>query len=529
MKLLRIGSSNNCNIIYHNAFVSGVHAELLLTDDGELFITDKNSLNGTFVGNTRINPNEETKVQRGDLIRFGDVELNWSHVPNQYGPKAGETWWNIGTSQRNEIVVSSQFASRYHAILMKKDKKFFLMDNDSKNGTMVNGSKIAKNKFIPIKKNDNVICGDVDVTDQIREITGGRGSGSGVLKWILIALAAAAVLAGLVFGALKLFSKPYSKRYMPAVVYVDASYHYEIVFENIPVSKEVWESVVGTPYGILRYEDSKRLSATAFFIDRNGVLATNRHVANPGEYMDDQEKTQVRNTVSEFISNQIPFESCANNSEANQLRNTMLGSVIYAQWRHSGNYRLQNLNAMIRSMKQAPFTIKSVLDYVTVGYPSRYYSDHNEYEHCFVLAVSPTDDKDVALLQLNTKKTPETIKDVIDINRFYDGTIQPLKDKLVWIGYPRGNYWGLDESIHSLLPQVRETMVSKQPGRYTFEFQGEGQPGASGSPIFNAKNGRLYGVLVGGYNAAATYGFACRAKYIKELYDENVEVISIHQ
>ena len=60
MKLLRIGSSNNCNIIYHNSFVSGVHAELLMTDDGQLFLTDKNSLNGTFVGNTRLNPNEET-------------------------------------------------------------------------------------------------------------------------------------------------------------------------------------------------------------------------------------------------------------------------------------------------------------------------------------------------------------------------------------------------------------------------------------------------------------------------------------
>ncbi|MBQ6578174.1 MAG: FHA domain-containing protein [Bacteroidales bacterium] len=492
MKLLRIGSSNNCDIIYHNPYVSGIHAELLLTDQGEMFISDKNSMNGTFVGNTRLNPNEETKIQRGDLVRFGDVELNWNHVPSGYGPKTGEVWYNIGTSQRNEIVVSSQFASRYHAIAMVKDKKVFLMDNNSKNGTMLNGVKIAKNKFVRLKKGDNIICGDVDVTEDVKPLFP-----KSIWKPFLIALASAAVLAGLVLGAMAILGGGnWTKKYAPAVVYVDAAYHYDIVFEDTPISKDVWENVIKTPYGVLTYQDSEepyhQFSATAFFIDRKGVLATNRHVANPGEYQSDEKKTEVRNAVNEFVTRQIRIEKCKTADDVELLGSTLLGSAIVYQWLYSGNKSISNLNAMIRSMQNAKFTVKSVLDYVTVGYPDRYYTHRDEYERCFVLAVSPTAEKDVALLQLNTKRTPDNIKTVFDVDKmFFAGQYVPLKDRLAWIGYPRGNNWGLDESIHSLVPQVRDTKVSKQPSRFTFEFQGESGPGASGSPIFNTTNGKL--------------------------------------
>jgi V8-like Glu-specific endopeptidase len=185
---------------------------------------------------------------------------------------------------------------------------------------------------------------------------------------------------------------------------------------------------------------------------------------------------------------------------------------------------------MINAMLNAKYTVKSVLDYVTVGYPDRYYTHRDEYERCFVLAVSPTADKDVALLQLNTKKTPESVKHFIDVDKmFFDGKYVPLKDKLAWIGYPRGNNWNLDESTHSLNPQVRDTKVSKQPGRFTFEFQGESVPGASGSPIFNSGNGKLYGIMFGGYSGASTFGVACQAKCIKELYDEYRDVVKVQQ
>ena len=523
MKLLKIGSSASCNIVFNSEFVSGLHAEMLLTDDGKIILEDKNSLNGTFVGNKRLTPNEEVRVQRGDLIRFGDTELNWNKVPINYGPKNGETWYNIGTSQKVEIPVSSPFVGRFHAILMQKDKKFFIMDNDSKNGTLVDGKKIPANKFIPLKRGQNVICGDADVTEQILAYMPKKAPW---LKPLLISLAAAAAVVGLFFGIRALIANGgWSKKYVPAVVYVQASYHYLAVFEDTPIPKTDWN-------GELIFQNAQTYSATAFFVDRKGVLATNRHVAVPWEYEEEEVRTALLNEVNALRKRLIPVAQCNNTDDVNRLLDAEipnlpdLGALIVSQWMSSGDRSYANLNAMIDKMLQAKITLKGVMDYISVGYPDRYYTHTDELDRCFVLGESGTDDKDIALLQLNVKKTPDNIEYVVDIEtKIYDGVIEPLADKLVMIGYPRGTVHALVESTHSLQPVVRETMVSMKPDRYSFEYQGESIGGASGSPIFNPKNGMLYGVNWGRWTAGATFGKACKAQFLRELYNEYKDIL----
>jgi hypothetical protein len=68
-------------------------------------------------------------------------------------------------------------------------------------------------------------------------------------------------------------------------------------------------------------------------------------------------------------------------------------------------------------------------------------------------------------------------------------------------------------------------MVSIKPDRYSFEYQGESISGASGSPIFNPKNGMLYGVNWGRWTAGATFGKACKAQFLKELYNEYKDIL----
>ena len=46
---LEIGSDDLCNIVYKNRFVTGSHAEITF-ESGAAYITDKNSVNGTFLG-----------------------------------------------------------------------------------------------------------------------------------------------------------------------------------------------------------------------------------------------------------------------------------------------------------------------------------------------------------------------------------------------------------------------------------------------------------------------------------------------
>ena len=51
MKLIRIGSSQSCDIVLNSKYVSSLHAELTVLDDGKIILEDKNSRNGTTVGN----------------------------------------------------------------------------------------------------------------------------------------------------------------------------------------------------------------------------------------------------------------------------------------------------------------------------------------------------------------------------------------------------------------------------------------------------------------------------------------------
>lgn len=102
MKLLKIGSSSSSNIVLNSEFVSSHHAEILLLDSGEIILEDKNSTNGTFVGGKKITPNKEVTIQRGDYVKFADVELQWSRVPALENTSKYKSILNIGTNFRND-------------------------------------------------------------------------------------------------------------------------------------------------------------------------------------------------------------------------------------------------------------------------------------------------------------------------------------------------------------------------------------------------------------------------------------------
>ena len=200
MKLIRIGSSPSCDIVLKSDFVSSLHAEMTLLDDGSIFLEDKNSKNGTKVGNERITPGSEIQVQRGDLITFADKTLVWAQVPKNENLSGYKAVYNIGSNYRNDIILNGQAVSRFHASLRIKDGKAFIHDNGSRNGTLINGEKAEVNKDVQIKKGDNVVCGTEDITGQIQSLIPS-------MPWLKVAsivggVAAVAVLVAVVFWLL---------------------------------------------------------------------------------------------------------------------------------------------------------------------------------------------------------------------------------------------------------------------------------------------------------------------------------------
>ena len=160
------------------------------------------------------------------------------------------------------------------------------------------------------------------------------------------------------------------------------------------------------------------------------------------------------------------------------------------------------------------------MDYIAVGYPNKRYSSIDEFERCTVIGEAVDENVDIAMMQLNSGTTPPTVKYILNLDNSIVNAkrIKPLKSHYYYIGYPAGAGFNIREN-GLLLPQCKEVLVSRAPGRYTIDLQGEVLGGASGSPVFD-KRGRLIGVISSHYTIGSTMGRCELIKYAKELYDE---------
>jgi hypothetical protein len=73
MRLGRDGTS--CALLVSDPSVSSFHATLKL-ENGQLFVRDENSNNGTFVGGNRLMPGQWTHLAHGGSVRFGPLEFS---------------------------------------------------------------------------------------------------------------------------------------------------------------------------------------------------------------------------------------------------------------------------------------------------------------------------------------------------------------------------------------------------------------------------------------------------------------------
>ena len=65
----------------------------------------------------------------------------------------------IGRETDNTIVVDSKLASRHHCLIQKIKDSYFLKDENSTNGTFINGHRIPPDKYVQLNKGDKVTIG----------------------------------------------------------------------------------------------------------------------------------------------------------------------------------------------------------------------------------------------------------------------------------------------------------------------------------------------------------------------------------
>ena len=171
------------------------------------------------------------------------------------------------------------------------------------------------------------------------------------------------------------------------------------------------------------------------------------HVAKPWEYSDEEMKKNLGTDVDEFINSQIPqelpYDERANVIvKAYNTPSHFIWKMILLQAQKTNSTTIDGINSLIRQIRKCKTTISGKNAYIRVGYPGRNYSDDNHYDACTVKKASESRDADIAILQLDSKKTPDDIKKIFDVDKFYTKQLDPLKDRLYWIGYPRGNACG---------------------------------------------------------------------------------------
>ena len=84
--MIKVGrSSSNDIVISNDQYVSGTHCEFIQDENGDYWVVDLNSKNGTFVNGVR--RSGKMKLNSNDMVRIGNTMLPWmNYLKGMGGP-----------------------------------------------------------------------------------------------------------------------------------------------------------------------------------------------------------------------------------------------------------------------------------------------------------------------------------------------------------------------------------------------------------------------------------------------------------
>lgn len=519
MRLLKVGRDPSCDIVLQSQRVSALHAEITVLNNGDILLEDKNSRNGTFIMNNPIKPGVQVNIKRGDAIRFADVELIWDQIPSPEDNSGYKAIYGIGSNFRNEIQINGNTASRFHATLKIDKKGHATLQDHSKNGTTVNGQRVRKGQTVKVSKGDSVVCGGIPV-----DLNAYIPSNVSVRKIIGLAAAIVIIACG-GYGAWWWIDRqstatPKTTQAMEnATACVYGGYYYTITIKDDPFKNiinswpEKWYAGVngeGELQVQLNTKDIKPIgyTGTAFFISAEGEMGTNRHIAVPWMYRTPKEEEIIRQGMEK------------SRQAAEDLLFRLLSSSVA-----SGTLSANDANAWLKRYQNSDFEIGGTHAYLGIGLNGTKVNNLNDLQQCQVIAESGDENKDVALIRLNSRKTPDYLVKmgaIYDIGeaRVDEHSLQPQDEDFTIVGYPLGERIS-NETFDGkeLRPTMHKATLSKTPDDNQMQIQAVGINGQSGSPVIDSQH-RLIGVLCSGYSGTEVT-YCCNIKHLKELYEKN--------
>ena len=96
-KVIKVGRAKDNDIVLEHASVSRYHCEFFYDAEGNVFLTDKKSANGTFVNGRKIN--DSVKLEPNDIVKTGlDVPLRWRNFNSNNPTDSNQTDYSGGNN-----------------------------------------------------------------------------------------------------------------------------------------------------------------------------------------------------------------------------------------------------------------------------------------------------------------------------------------------------------------------------------------------------------------------------------------------
>ena len=172
------------------------------------------------------------------------------------------------------------------------------------------------------------------------------------------------------------------------------------------------------------------------------------------------------------------------------------------------------LNAFTSQIK-----VEGIMAYIGMLPNGAYFSDEN-LKQCRELVGHDNIDKDVAILQLETKRLPDTDCHIVNVDQavIEDSEIK-VGSHIYTMGFPFGLSLQDLKTSKGIRILANGGSITQECTEYSFGFNAPSYGGASGSPIFNAK-GQLIGVLNAGVSRSQGFNYGIKAVHVKELLNQ---------
>ena len=333
-----------------------------------------------------------------------------------------------------------------------------------------------------------------------------------------------------------LTSEQIDDKFSSGVVLIKNVYYYTLSFGD---DLDVYFTGVdsdGDPIGVTLEENEIKTDisfGTGFFVDKEGLIATNHHVVNP--------TVNVGNIRSLFLS-KLSSVSSQYQTDVNNM-NVIMGALVSKIADAESSYDRKRYTKELEELKEERDEKQNFISAVTqlhgsncslrcnssigVAYNNTYVTNMSDFHDCVVRKGDEV--HDLALIQLKDKQTPEKCH-VFKVSNNKDNgsdignkklSTKNVKDikagtELFMIAYNLGPVLALTKE--GVMAQVTSGKVA-QDRDDVIMYDIPSLHGSSGSPVLN-KYGKLVAINFAGLDTEQGFNFGIKAHWLRELMNK---------